>query len=111
MLAGWPVVPSLIFSHRRLHLCGLFLLRWLGGCVAPLSPYEAATACRVFTPWRVFSRGVILPPTQIPDNFSNDAVAAGDADRGNETEEPLFGDSRWVDERLQALHKEPEGEV
>jgi hypothetical protein len=76
-----------------------------------LSPYEAATACRVFTPWRVFSRGVILPPTQIPDNFSNDAVAAGDADRGNEMEEPLFGDSRWVDERLQALHKEPEGEV
>jgi hypothetical protein len=90
MLAGWPVVPSLIFSHRRLHLCGLFLLRWLGGCVAPLSPYEAATACRVFTPWRVFSRGVILPPMQIPENFSNGAVAAGDADRGNKTEESLF---------------------
>jgi len=48
---------------------------------------------------------------QIPDNFSNGAVAAGDAVRRNETEEPLFGDPRWVDERLQALHKEPEGEV
>ena len=47
---------------------------------------------------------------QIPDNFSNGAVAAGDAVRGNEMEEPLSGDPRWVDERLQALHKEPEGE-
>ena len=48
---------------------------------------------------------------QIPDNFSNGAVAAGDAVRRIETEEPLFGDPRWVDERLQALHEEPEGEV
>ena len=48
---------------------------------------------------------------QIPDNFSNGAVAAGDAVRGNEMEEPLFGDPRWVDERLQALHNEPEREV
>lgn len=55
-------------------------------------------------PWRH------LAPMQIPDNFSNGAVAAGDAVRGNEMEEPLFGDPRWVDERLQALHKEPEGE-
>jgi len=70
------------------------LLRWLGGCVAPLSPYEAGTGCRVFTPWCVFSRGVILPPMQIPDNFSNGAVAARDADRGNETEEWLLRRSK-----------------
>ena len=48
---------------------------------------------------------------QIPDNFSNGAVAAGDAVRGNETEEPLFGDPCWIDERLQALHGEPEREA
>lgn len=48
---------------------------------------------------------------QIPDNFGNGAVAAGDAVRGNETEEPLFGDPRWIDERLQALHGESEREV
>lgn len=90
MLAGWPVDPSFIFSHRRLQLYGLFLLRWLGGCVAPLSPYETGTGCRVFTPWRTFSRGAILPSMQIPDNFSNGAVAARDAVRGSETEESLF---------------------
>lgn len=48
---------------------------------------------------------------QIPDNFGNGAVAAGDAVRGNETEEPLFGDPRWIDERLQALRGESEREV
>ena len=92
MLAGWPVVPSLIFSHRRRPLYGLFLLRWLGGCVAPLSPYETGAGCRVFTPWRTFSRASILPSMQIPDNFSNGALAARDAVLGNETEESLSGD-------------------
>ena len=48
---------------------------------------------------------------QIPDNFSDGAVAAADVIRGNEMEEPLFGDPRWVDERLQALQKESEGEA
>lgn len=67
--------------------------------------------CRVFTPWRAGSLSVIFPLMQIPDNFGNSAVAAGDAVRGNETEEPLFGDPRWVDERLQALRGESEREV
>jgi len=48
---------------------------------------------------------------QIPDNFSNGAVAARDAVLGNETEESLSGDPSWVDERLQARHGEPEGEA
>ena len=51
MVAGWPVVPSFIFS-----------------------------------------RGPILPSMQIPDNFSNGALAARDAVLGNETEESLSGD-------------------
>ena len=48
---------------------------------------------------------------QIPDNFSNGALAARDAVLGNETEESLSGDPSWVDERLQARHEEPEGEA
>ena len=67
--------------------------------------------CRVFTPWRDPARGVILPLMQIPENFGNGVGAAGDAVRGNETEEPLFGDPCWIDERLQALHGEPEREA
>jgi hypothetical protein len=83
----------------------------LGFFIAPLLPHEAGTGCRVFTPWRAGSLSVIFPLMQIPDNFGNGAVAAGDAVRGNETEEPLFGDPRWIDERLQALHGESEREV
>jgi len=79
---------------------------WISG-----APYEAGTGCWVFTPWRTFSRGFILPSMQIPDNFGNGVGAASDAVRGNETEEPLFGDPCWIDERLQALHGEPEREV
>lgn len=72
---------------------------------------DPLAGCRVFTPWRAGFRDGILMPMQVPDNFGNGAGAVGDAVRGSETEEPLFGDPRWVDERLQALHPEPEGEV
>ena len=75
------------------------------------TPYEAGTGCRVFTPWRDPARGVILLLMQIPENFGNGVGAAGDAVHGNETEEPLFGDPCWIDERLQALHGEPEREA
>jgi hypothetical protein len=46
-----------------------------------------------------------------PDNFGNGVGAAGDAVRGSEMEEPLFGDPRWIDERLQALHGEQDREI
>lgn len=73
--------------------------------------HAVLAGCRVFTPWRAGSRGVILPLMQIPDNFGNGVGAAGDAVRGSETEEPLFGDPRWIDERLQALHGEQDREI
>jgi len=66
---------------------------------------------RVFTPWQAGSAGAILLVMQIPKNVGKGAGAARDAVRGGETEEALFGDSRWVDDRLQALHAEPEREA
>ena len=81
------------------------------GALRPCRHTRPDTGCLVLTPWRTFSRGAILPSLQIPDNFSNGAVAARDAVLGNETEESLSGDPSWVDERLQARHEEPEGEA
>lgn len=73
--------------------------------------HDAIGGCRVFTPWRADCPSGILSLMQMNENLSSGPGAGTEVIRRNEPEEPLFGDPRWIDERMQALHAESEEEA
>ena len=57
----------------------------------------------VFALWRARPGADILPPMKFPEQQRDVAVANGRAPRPQLSREPLFGDPRWIEERLRAL--------
>lgn len=49
------------------------------------------------------ARGNHAVAMQSPDFSNEGAGAMNDLAGGNGTDEPLFGDARWIEERLEAL--------
>jgi hypothetical protein len=57
----------------------------------------------VFAPWRDRPHAHILPPMKFPDHQPEVAAFNGRTSRPRPSREPLFGDPRWIEERLRAL--------
>ena len=57
----------------------------------------------VFPLWRARPDADILPPMKFPDQQLDVAAAEGRTPRSQPSPEPLFGDPRWIEERLRAL--------
>lgn len=53
-------------------------------------------------------RGNDLAVMQSPDFMNDGAGPMNDGAGGNGTDEPLFGDARWIEERLEALQSREE---